>query len=177
MNRGAWWAVVHGVAKSQTRLSNFPFTFHFHALEKEMATHSSVFAWRIPGTGEPGGLPSMGLHRVGLNWSDLAAAVAVYNTILIWKYISEPGKREKEGLILWSEISSFGVERWIGRSLRRREAWKSSDLITRIRGLWGYLVEFSLRDSKHNCVSMWKSVSFQSDLQFASHVWEGSVRL
>ena len=56
---------VHGVAKSQTRLSDFPFTFHFHALEKEMATHSSVLAWRIPGTGEPGGLPSMGLHRVG----------------------------------------------------------------------------------------------------------------
>ena len=57
--------VVHGVAKSRTRLSDFPFTFHFHALEKEMATHSSVLAWRIPGTGEPGGLPSMGLHRVG----------------------------------------------------------------------------------------------------------------
>ncbi len=57
--------IVHGVAKSQTRLSDFTFTFHFHALEKEMATHSSVLAWRIPGTGEPGGLPSMGSHRVG----------------------------------------------------------------------------------------------------------------
>ena len=57
---GAWWAAVHGVAKSPTRLSEFTFTFHFHALEKEMATHSSVLAWRIPGTGEPGGLPSMG---------------------------------------------------------------------------------------------------------------------
>ena len=65
MDRGAWWAAVHGVAKSQTRLSDFTFTFHFHALEKEMATHSSVLAWRIPGTGEPGGLPSMGSHRVG----------------------------------------------------------------------------------------------------------------
>ena len=64
---GAWWAAVHGVAKSQTRLSDFTFTFHLHALEKEMATHSSVLAWRIPGTGEPGGLPSMGLHRVGHN--------------------------------------------------------------------------------------------------------------
>ena len=60
-----WWAAVHGVAKSRTRLSDFTFTFHFHALEKEMATHSSVPAWRIPGTGEPGGLPSMGSHRVG----------------------------------------------------------------------------------------------------------------
>ena len=62
MDGGAWWAAVHGVAKSQTRLSDFTFTSHFHALEKEMATHSSVLAWRIPGTGEPGGLPSMGAH-------------------------------------------------------------------------------------------------------------------
>ena len=65
MDGGAWWAAVHGVAKSRTWLSDFTFTFHFHALEKEMATHSSVVAWRIPGTGEPGGLLSMGLHRVG----------------------------------------------------------------------------------------------------------------
>ena len=65
MDRGAWWAAVHGVTKSRTRLSDFTFTFHFHALEKEMATHSSVLAWRIPGMGEPGGLLSMGLHRVG----------------------------------------------------------------------------------------------------------------
>ena len=65
MEGGAWWAAVHGVAKSQTRLSDFTFTSHFHALEKEMATHSSVLAWRIPGTGEPGGLPSLGSHRVG----------------------------------------------------------------------------------------------------------------
>ena len=62
MGRGAWQAAVNGVAKSRTRLSDFPFNFHFHALEKEMATHSSVLAWRIPGTGKPGGLPSMGLH-------------------------------------------------------------------------------------------------------------------
>ena len=65
MGRGAWWAAVHAVAKSRTRLSDFSFIFHFHAVEKEMATHSSVLAWRIPGTGEPGGLPSMGSHRVG----------------------------------------------------------------------------------------------------------------
>ena len=61
----AWWAVVYGVSQSQTRLSDFTFTFHFHASEKDMATHSSVLAWRIPGTGEPDGLPSMGSHRVG----------------------------------------------------------------------------------------------------------------
>ena len=65
MDGGAWQAAVHGVAKSWTRMSDFSFTFHFHALEKEMATHSSVLAWRIPGTAEPGGLLSMGLHRVG----------------------------------------------------------------------------------------------------------------
>ena len=63
MDRGAWKAAVHGVARSRIRLSDFTFTFHFHALEKEMATHSSVLAWRIPGTGEPGGLPSMGSHK------------------------------------------------------------------------------------------------------------------
>ena len=76
MDGGAWWAAVHGVARSRTRLSVFTFTFHFHALEKEMATHSSVLAWRIPGMGKPGGLPSMGSHRVRRNWSDLAAAAA-----------------------------------------------------------------------------------------------------
>ena len=65
MDGGAWWAAVHGVAKSRTRLSDFTFTLHFHALKKEIATHSSVLAWRIPGMGEPGGLPSLGLHRVG----------------------------------------------------------------------------------------------------------------
>ena len=65
MDGGAWWAAVHGVLKSWTRLSDFTFTFHFPTLEKEMKTYSSVLAWRIPGMGEPGGLPSMGLHRVG----------------------------------------------------------------------------------------------------------------
>jgi len=78
MDGGAWEAAVHGVAKSQTRLNGFTFTFHFDALEEEMATHSSVLAWRIPGTGEPGGLLSMGSHRVGHDWSDLAAAATAY---------------------------------------------------------------------------------------------------
>ena len=76
MDGEAWWAAVHGVAKSRTRLSDFTLTFHFPALEKEMATHSSVLVWRIPGTGEPHGLLSMGSHRVRHNWSDLAAAAA-----------------------------------------------------------------------------------------------------
>ena len=83
MDGGAWWAAVHGVMKSQTRLSDFTFTFHFHALEKERVTHSSVLAWRIPGMGEPGGLPSMGLHEVGHDLSDLAAATG---TLYRWNH-------------------------------------------------------------------------------------------
>jgi len=82
MDGGAWWAAVHGVAKSWTRLSDFTFTFHFPALEKEMATHSSVLAWRIPGMGEPPGLPSMGSHRVRHDWSDLAAAAGAIIKLL-----------------------------------------------------------------------------------------------
>ena len=77
---GAWWAAVYGVTEGRAQLSDFTFTFHFHALEKEMATHSSVLAWRIPGTAEPGGLPSMGSHRVGHDWSDLAAAAVAVQT-------------------------------------------------------------------------------------------------
>ena len=81
MDGGTWWAAVHKVAKSRTRLSDFTFTFHFHALEKEMATHSSVLAWRIPGMGEPGGLPSMGSHGVGHDWSDSSSSsVKGYNS-------------------------------------------------------------------------------------------------
>ena len=86
MDRGAWWEAVRGVAQSRTRLSDFTFAFHFHALEEEMATHSSVLAWRILGTGEPSGLPSMGLHRVRHNWRDLAAAAA--EQLLCWKLMN-----------------------------------------------------------------------------------------
>ena len=76
MDGGAWWAAVHGVTQSWTELSDFTFTFHFHALEKEMAIHSSILAWRMPGMGEPCGLTSMGSQRVGHDWGDLVAAVA-----------------------------------------------------------------------------------------------------
>ena len=93
MGGGAWWAAVHGVAGGQTRLSDFTFTFHFHALEKEMATYPSILAWRIPGTGEPGGLPSMGSHRVGHDWSDIARAYKCYLNLL---------KIQVKGLPWWS---------------------------------------------------------------------------
>ena len=89
MHGGAWWAAVHGVTRSRTRLIDFTFTFHFHALEKEMAIHSSVLAWKIPGTGEPGGLLSMGSHRVGHDWGDLAAAAATKGVdILVLRLLS-----------------------------------------------------------------------------------------
>ena len=95
-------AAVHGVAKSQTRLSDFTFTFHLHALEKEMATHSSVLAWRIPGTGEPGGLLSMGSHRVGHDWSDLAAAAA----LSCWSFSFALG----HGISFFGRIQHFPVD-------------------------------------------------------------------
>ena len=100
---GAWWAAVHGVAKSWTWLSDFAFTFHFHALKKEMATHSSVLAWGIPGTGEPGGLPSLGLHRVGHDWSDLAAAAAwLENLACVIPYLWNALR-----FVLWTNIQAI----------------------------------------------------------------------
>jgi len=100
--RGAWWAAVHGVAKSQTRLSAFTFTFHFHTLEKVMATHSSVLAWRIPGTGEPGGPPSMGSHRVGHDWSDLAAAACLFQSLVeVCHILSKTSSIVKHKRTLW----------------------------------------------------------------------------
>ena len=89
MGGGAWWAAVHGVAKSQTQRSNFTFAFHFHALEKEMATHFSVLAWRIPGTGEPGGLLSLGSHRDGHDWSDLAEAAGIPTVLFLLPLVAE----------------------------------------------------------------------------------------
>ena len=98
MDGEAWWAAVHGVAKSWTRLSDFTFTFHFHALKEEMATHSSVLAWRIPGKGDPGGLPSMGLHRVGHNWSDLAAAAEerVHDLMELYTLVDRQKEKDEE---------------------------------------------------------------------------------
>ena len=93
MDGGAWWAAVHGVAKSWAWRSNFTVTFHLHALEKEMATYSSVLAWKIPGMGEPGGLISMGSHRVGHDWSDLAAISIVKDIYLFSQSIAKQKKR------------------------------------------------------------------------------------
>ena len=136
MDRGAWWAVVHGVARSQTGLSDFTFTFHFHALEKEMVTHSSVLAWRIPGTAEPDGLPSMGSHRVGHDWSDLAAAAnpsaGASQVVLVVKNLpANAGDLREAGLIPELGRSPGGGH---GNSLQyscledpmNREAWQAT---------------------------------------------------
>ena len=117
MDGGAWWAAVHGVAKSWTWLSDFPFTFHFHALKKEMATNSGVLAWRIPGTGEPGGLPSMGSQRVGHDWSDLAAPAAAaqhtenWSAIKCFTYVDTLLRKESWKQILFYLINKGG--NWI----------------------------------------------------------------
>ena len=127
MDGGAWWAAVHGVTKSQTQLSDFAFTFHFHALEKEMATHSSVLAWRIPWTEKPGRLQSMGSHRVGHDWSDLAAAaawtlwtLALARFLCLWNF---PGKNTGVGchsllhLIFPTQGSNLRLLHWQADSL------------------------------------------------------------
>ena len=129
MDGGAWYAAVHGVAEGRTWLIDFNFTFHFHALEEEMVTHSSVLAWRIPGMAGPGGLLSMGLHRVRHDWSDLAAAAASYiilyiNYILIKKK-DDPWRRsgrEPDCSRKSKAASAAGVE-WCGVGGQQRGGW------------------------------------------------------
>ena len=155
MDGGAWWAAVHGVAKSRTWLSDFTFTFHFQALEKEMATHSSVLAWRIPGTGEPGGLPSLGSHRVGHNWSDLAAAVAcpkycmghTYTVILFYSILKKLACFSLSlsvqyapcslggGAHLNGKVSHSKLKKWIVMYLKSKFHWGSSIFL-----LWNYTI-------------------------------------
>ena len=135
MDRGAWWAAVHGVTKSWTRLSDFTFTFHFHALEKEMATHSSILAWRIPGMGEPGGLPSMGSHRIRYDWSDLAAAAPICWWIDIPHFVRKRGgKGGTETVVDQVRRLSYYYLRWdkiqgVGLGGVRKEGQKSSLII------------------------------------------------
>ena len=122
---GAWWTAVHGVTKSRTWLSDFTFTFQFHALEKEMETHSSVLAWRIPGAAEPGGLPSMGSHRVGHDWSDLAAAAAAEceDKPATWRSGRTVWAEEKAHIkaLMKNELGSSDNPRWNNRLVPNRK--------------------------------------------------------
>ena len=113
MDGGPWWAAVHGVTKNRTQLSVFIFTFHFHALEKEMATHSSVLAWRIPGKGEPVGLLSMGSHRVGHDWSDLAAAAAETTWVVFSHQPSAKSCYISLHIILWTIFHHQSFPVWV----------------------------------------------------------------
>ena len=116
MDGGAWWAAVHGVAKSWTRLNDFTFTFHFHALEKEMATRSSVLAWRIPGTAEPGGLLSVGLHSQ-TQLKRLSSSKGM------WVGKNKPCLQRKMSRYIWLEVGfsqyKRGVGGWVGNNLEQ----------------------------------------------------------
>ena len=116
MDGGAWWAAIHGVAEGQTRLRDFTFTFHFHALEKETAPHPSTPAWRIPGTGEPGGLLSMGSHRVRHDWSDLAAAA---DSILKIRDITSSTKVHLVKVMVFPVVM-YGCESWTTKKAERQ---------------------------------------------------------
>ena len=113
MDAGVWEAAVHAVSKSWTRLSDFTFIFHFHALEKEMATHSSVLAWRIPGTGELGGLPSMGSHRVGHGWSDLAAAAIKKEMLPSFLFLEKFIKNYNSYFSVWYKLPVMLPGHWL----------------------------------------------------------------
>ena len=146
MDGGAWEAAVHGVAKSQTRLSDFTFTFHFQALEKEMATHSSVLAWRIPEMGEPGGLPSMGSHRVVHDWSDLAAAAADAISIhyhptsgdnqkCLQKLPKVPGRKMGPPLPSSASLRTTDGKQWFSKD--EPQTPEGPQDLFRVRSIWG----------------------------------------
>ena len=153
MDGGAWWAAVHGVAKSRAWLSDFTFTFHFHALEKAMATHSSVLAWRIPGTEEPGGLPSMGLHRVGHDWSDLAAAAVA---VIVRDY---PGSAKITRGLLNQEDPWLLVSRCI-----YLKQLSLCHLFLRLEGLWVIQLSFL----EHMCLLDTRAVK-KCSIMIGSH--------
>ena len=138
MDGGAWWAAVHGVAKSRTWLSDF--TFHFHALEKETATHSNVLAWRIPGTGEPGGLPSLGSHRVGHDWSDLAAAEAT-ECVLGHQFYFHTCKKELSNINNHFQIritNGYNGYKWIHYGVKSKLHLKFSYEIWDLKDISGF---------------------------------------
>ena len=172
MDGGAWWAAVHGVAKSRTWLSDFTFTFHSHALKKEMATHSSVLAWRIPGTGEPGGLPSVGSHRVGHDWGDSAAVAEQWYLLssLLWSV--------KHNLNLTSQKSCVSHSRNYECLSRAQPLASSLCLLNSVtkESIVGYaLLCFILQDAYtvHNWWDQWWGSEFKSMNRLDGNLMEG----
>ena len=164
MDGGAWWAAVHGVAKSRTRLSDFTFTFQFHALEKAMATHSSVLAWRIPGTVEPGGLPSMGSHRVRHNWNDLAAAY--YNLILKSSY--------KDFILWYTNLFKFYLTLfksvWAKGTLPEKYLQISAGILVFNRTLWEMLINTISNSTRSNINLFYRVDITMSNQYFANNL-------
>ena len=134
MDGGAWWAAIYGVAEGQTRLSDFTFTFHFHALEKEMATHSSVLAWRIPGTEEPGRLQSMGSQRVEHGWATSLSLFTFTHWRRKWQPtpVFLPGESQGRG-------SLVGCRLWVAQG-RTRLKWLRSTALSLIFCGWCSLI-------------------------------------
>ena len=162
MDGRAWWAAVHGVAKSQTRLSDFTFTFHFHAPEKEMATHSSVLAWRIPGTWEVIGLPSVGLHTVGHNWSVSSSKVTSQVALVI---NNPPSNTGVTGLWVWSLSQEDPLEEGIATHpsiLAWRNPWTEKP-----GGLWS----IELQRVRHDWSNLACIVYHKCTIQKLEVVW------
>ena len=166
MDGEAWKAAVHGVTEGRIRLSDFTFTFHFHALEKEMATHSSVLAWTIPGTGEPGGLPSMGSHRIGHDWSDLAAAAG-----FLCKYICFMCLSQSWSCTCFQHFQKSRIQirksRW-DLSLDSKESllgtWETCK--TRL-GTEQFLIPGRTKEAKY-CFRMWGPTRIKTSLDYLS---------
>ena len=186
MDGGAWWAAVRGVTEGQTRLSDFTFTFHFHVLEKEMTTHSGVLAWRIPGTAEPGRLPSMGSHRVGHDWSDLAAAAAAegygnqhwprHSNILAWR-TSLPDREAWQATVYRvTKRCTWPKWPWVHRrkaflSMAALPQWELNVRVGQLLGLWGPWWRQVCRDTlwcrSYGPISLfWASCSWWSEGHF-----------
>ena len=177
MDGGAWWAAVHGVAKSRTRLSNFTFTFHFYALEEEMATHSSVLAWRIPG---------MGSHRVGHDWSDLAAAAATSLPTPVSN--STPTNKAKLHPCQWQPTTPSDHLTLFQKHFHFFHPQPDTSMstqaifynppramvlllilaLTRNTGLWFFLPQTTVRNPSQYCPSLWHSV-------FCLGAWGGDI--
>ena len=176
MDGGAWWAAVHGVTEGQTWLSNFTFTFHFHALEKEMATHSSVLTWRIPGMEEPDGLPSLGSHRVRHDWSDLAAAAAPGSSAIYAGKIRKSMKKVKVRFHNHKELGNHCTRQQNSAGERIMSPWQPEIFL--LGELVGYTETFSKNWSWdwsiRTCVGVERHFKFEFSSLFFSFLLQST---